>query len=89
MRFLSAAAALRKVFAALLFTATVLVAICSGQTPGSFDGCPLEGKTTKAGLMALVPLDQVFERLVISRAGRVEQGFGPRGRGNYLLADYG
>lgn len=53
MRFLCGPAVLRKVLGALLFTATVLVAICSGQTPGSFDGCPLEGKTTKSGLMAL------------------------------------
>ena len=53
MRFLSAPAVLRRVFGALLFTATVLVAICSGQTPGNLDGCPLEGKTTKSGLMAL------------------------------------
>jgi hypothetical protein len=38
---------------ALLFTSTMVVAICPGQTPGNFDGCPLEGKTTRPGLMAL------------------------------------
>jgi hypothetical protein len=53
MRLLSSPAVSHKVLGALLFTATVLIAICSGQTSGSFDGCPLEGKTTKSGLMAL------------------------------------
>ena len=36
-----------------LFAATFLAQICSGQAPGSFDGCPLEGKTTNPSLMAL------------------------------------
>jgi hypothetical protein len=45
--------ALFKALGILVFTATVPVVICSGQTPGSFDGCPLTGKTTNQGLMAL------------------------------------
>jgi hypothetical protein len=33
---------------------TILVApLCLGQTAGSFDGCPIDGKTTKPTLMAL------------------------------------
>jgi hypothetical protein len=37
----------------LLFITTLLAPSNRGQTPGSFDGCPLEGKTTNPSLMAL------------------------------------
>jgi hypothetical protein len=36
-----------------VLTFTVLAATSSGQTQGSFDGCPVTGKTTNPGLMAL------------------------------------
>jgi hypothetical protein len=36
-----------------VFTATLFVSIGAGQTSGSFDGCPLEGKTANRSLMAL------------------------------------
>jgi hypothetical protein len=42
-----------KTIAAMFFFTTMLARICSGQTPGSFDGCPLEGKTAQPSLMAL------------------------------------
>ena len=42
-----------RTMAALLFVATFQVQVCAAQTPGSFDGCPLEGKTTRPALMAL------------------------------------
>jgi hypothetical protein len=53
MRFTQGTSMLFKTLGSLTFAGTVLVAICSGQTPGSFDGCPPEGSTTKPGLMAL------------------------------------
>jgi hypothetical protein len=39
--------------AALLFAGTLQAQLCAAQTPGSFDGCPLEGKTTRSAVMAL------------------------------------
>jgi len=42
-----------RTMAALLFAATFQVQVGSAQTPGTFDGCPLEGKTTRTALMAL------------------------------------
>src|SRR5271156_5509242 len=39
--------------AALLFAAALRAQPCAAQTPGSFDGCPLEGKTTTTAVMAL------------------------------------
>lgn len=39
--------------ATILFSATFLVPTCVAQTPGTFDGCPLQGKTTNSNLMAL------------------------------------
>jgi hypothetical protein len=39
--------------AALLFAAALRAQPCAAQTPGSFDGCPLEGKTTRTAVMAL------------------------------------
>jgi hypothetical protein len=42
-----------KTIAAMFFFTTMLVRICSGQTPGSFDRCPFEGKTAQPSLMAL------------------------------------
>jgi len=53
MRFTQGPSVLLKTLSSLLLTGTALVTICSGQTPGSFDGCPPEGNTTKPGLMAL------------------------------------
>lgn len=48
---------MRKITLFRIMTVLILVAlsvpICSSQTPGSFDGCPLEGKTTNPALMAL------------------------------------
>src|ERR1700691_2364081 len=37
----------------LLVLAAFLVPMCSGQTDGSFGGCPLAGQTTNPALMAL------------------------------------
>jgi hypothetical protein len=37
----------------LFFLVALSVPICSGQTDGSFDGCPLAGQTTNPALMAL------------------------------------
>jgi hypothetical protein len=37
----------------LLGLAALSVPICSGQTDGSFDGCPLAGQTKNPALMAL------------------------------------
>lgn len=45
--------AMPKAFAISLLAATLLTQICSGQGPGSFDGCPLEGKTANPNLIAL------------------------------------
>ena len=42
-----------RMMAALLLVAIFQVPVCAAQTPGSFDGCPLEGKTTRPALMAL------------------------------------
>jgi hypothetical protein len=36
-----------------ILTAILSAPVCLGQTAGSFDGCPLEGKTTKSSVVAL------------------------------------
>lgn len=43
----------RRASAALIFAGALLALACAAQTPGSFDGCPLQGKTTNPSLMAL------------------------------------
>jgi hypothetical protein len=42
-----------RTIAVLLFTAAFQAHVCAAKAPGSFDGCPLEGKTTRPALMAL------------------------------------
>jgi hypothetical protein len=42
-----------RAIATSIFAATLLVSLGAGQTPGSFDGCPLVGGTTNSSLMAL------------------------------------
>ena len=42
-----------RTIAACLFIAVFQATVCVAQTPGSFDGCPLEGKTTRTAVMAL------------------------------------
>ena len=42
-----------RTMAALLFATALHVQPCAAQTPGSFDGCPLEGKTTRTAVIAL------------------------------------
>jgi hypothetical protein len=44
---------LLKALGIFVFATTVLIAICTAQTPGSFDGCPPEGKAANPSLMAL------------------------------------
>jgi hypothetical protein len=38
---------------ALVFAVTFHSQVCAAQAPGSFDGCPLEGKTARTAVMAL------------------------------------
>jgi hypothetical protein len=42
-----------RTMAVLLFAGTFQVRVSAAQAPGSFDGCPVEGKTTRAAVMAL------------------------------------
>ncbi|MHB8501433.1 MAG: hypothetical protein ACYDCG_19885 [Candidatus Acidiferrales bacterium] len=42
-----------RAIAASVFAAILLASIGSAQAPGSFDGCPLEGKTANPSLMVL------------------------------------
>jgi hypothetical protein len=44
---------MRKATLALLFCSSVLAPLCVGQTAGSFDGCPLQGKTANLRVAAL------------------------------------
>jgi hypothetical protein len=45
--------AVLKIVTCLLSSTVFLVPTCVAQTPGAFDGCPLQGKTTNSSLMAL------------------------------------
>src|SRR6202034_3584079 len=42
-----------RVIVAFLFVAAFRTTVCVAQSPGGFDGCPLEGKTTRTAVMAL------------------------------------
>lgn len=42
-----------KMMAVLLFAVTCLVQLCTAQVPGTFDGCPLEGKTANQAVAAV------------------------------------
>jgi hypothetical protein len=42
-----------RMIAAFFFVGAFQATVCVAQTPGSFDGCPLEGKTTRAAVMTL------------------------------------
>jgi hypothetical protein len=42
-----------RTIAALLFAASFQAQVCAAQTDGRFDGCPLQGKTTRTAVMAL------------------------------------
>lgn len=42
-----------RIIGGLLFATAFQAQVCVAQTDGSFDGCPLEGKTTRPAVMAL------------------------------------
>src|ERR1700730_8274842 len=45
--------AILRTMGVLVFAIIVQTQVCAAQAPGSFDGCPLEGKTTRTAVMAL------------------------------------
>jgi hypothetical protein len=45
--------AILRTMGVLAFAIIVQAQVCAAQAPGRFDGCPLEGKTTRTAVMAL------------------------------------